>query len=115
MSNYTHEGQQRVLKLVLLLAGNEITGLAPADIARQQGCIASMATRDLNNLREAGFAELVPETGRWRLAPEVVQIAIRHMAALDRAEKRLDEIKGRYSRGADDSAGALARFTGLPG
>ncbi|ACB34536.1 transcriptional regulator, IclR family [Leptothrix cholodnii SP-6] len=95
---YTHEGQQRILRLVMLLAGHEITGLAPADIAKQQQCNASAVTRDLANLAEAGFAELVPETGRWRLAPQVVQIAIRHMTALDRAQARLDEIRGRFSR-----------------
>jgi DNA-binding IclR family transcriptional regulator len=96
--SYTHEGQQRVLRLVMLLAGHEITGVAPADIAKQQGCNASAVTRDLDNLREAGFAEQVPETGRWRLAPQVVQIAIRHMAALDRAQARLDETRNRFSR-----------------
>lgn len=97
-TDYTHEGQQRVLRLINLLAGNEITGLAPADIARQQGCSASMVTRDLDNLRTAGFAEQVPETQRWRLAPHVVQIAIHHLAALERSEQRLTEIKNRYSR-----------------
>jgi DNA-binding IclR family transcriptional regulator len=99
MSDYTHDGQQRVLRLVMLLAGNEITGLAPADIARQQECSASCVTRDLDNLRSAGWAEQVPETQRWRLAPQVVQIGIRHMTALDRATARLDETKQRYSRG----------------
>lgn len=98
MADYTNDGQQRILRLVNLLAGHEITGIAPADIARQQGCPASMVTRDLDNLRTAGFAELVPETGRWRLAPQVVQIALAHMAALDRAESRLAETRQRYSR-----------------
>lgn len=98
MSAYTHDGQQRILRLVLLLAGNEITGLTPSDIAKQQACSASCVTRDLANLQEAGFAEQVPETGRWRLAPQVVQIAIKHMAALDRAQSRLDETRSRFSR-----------------
>lgn len=98
MSDYTNESQQRILRLLKLLAGNEITGLAPADIARQQGCSAPIVTRDLDNLRTAGLAEKVPETDRWRLAPEIVQIATRHMAALDRAEQRLDETRNRYSR-----------------
>lgn len=95
---YTHEGQQRILKLVLLLAGHEITGLAPSEIARQQGCSASLVTRDIDNLVTAGFAELVAETQRWRLAPQVVQIALRHMQALDRAEQRLAETRNRFSR-----------------
>lgn len=98
MSDYTHEGQQRLLKLVMLLAGNEITGLAPSDIARQQQCSASCVTRDLANLQEAGWAEQVPETSRWRLSPQIVQIALRHMAALDRAEQRLAETRNRFSR-----------------
>lgn len=98
MTDYTNEGQQRILRLVTLLAGNEITGLAPTDIARLQGCNASMVTRDLDNLRTAGFAEVVPETQRWRLAPTIVQIAIKHMAALDRAEQRLAETRNRFSR-----------------
>ena len=98
MSGYTNEGQQRILRLVMLLAGNEITGITPGDIAREQGCSASVVTRDLDNLRTAGFAEIVPETQRWRLAPPVVQIAMQHMAALDRAEQRLAETRNRYSR-----------------
>lgn len=97
-SDYTHEGQQRILKLVMLLAGHEIHGLAPSQIARDQGCSASMVTRDLDNLRTAGFAEVVPETKGWRLAPMVVQITARHLAALDRAEQRTSEIRNRYSR-----------------
>lgn len=96
--DYTHEGQQRVLSLVKLLAGNEITGMAPGDIARQQDCSPSCVTRDLDNLRTAGFAEQVPETNLWRLSPLVVQIATRHMTALDRAEQRLAETRNRYSR-----------------
>jgi DNA-binding IclR family transcriptional regulator len=99
-TDYTSDSQQRILKLIVLLAGHEIVGMAPADIARQQGCAASAVTRDLANLRTAGFAELVPETGCWRLSPTVVQIALAHMAALERAAVRLSEIQNRYSRSA---------------
>ena len=98
-AQYAHEGQQRLLKLITLLAGHEITGLAPAEIARQQACSPSVVTRDIANLQLGGFAEAVPETGRWRLSPQLVQIAVRHMQALDRAEKRLDEVRNRFSRG----------------
>jgi DNA-binding IclR family transcriptional regulator len=97
-TDYTNEAQQRILRLLLTLAGNEVTGLKPSDIAKLQDCTAPMVTRDLANLREAGLAELVPETDRWRLAPAVVQIAIKHMAALERAETRLAETRNRYSR-----------------
>lgn len=97
-TQYTNEGQQRILALVKLLAGHEITGMAPAQIAQHQACSASLVTRDLANLKQAGFAEQVPETNYWRLAPEVVQISLRHATALQRAEARLAEVSQRYSR-----------------
>jgi len=98
LQQYANEGQQRILKLLQILAGHEITGLLPSDIARAQQCGASLVTRDLANLQLAGYAEQLPETGRWRLAPELVQIALKHMAALDRAQTRLDETRSRFSR-----------------
>lgn len=97
-SAYTCEPQQRLLRLLTLLAGNEITGLAPGEIARLQGCSASVVTRDLANLAEAGYAEKVPDTGLWRLAPQIVQIAVRMQIALGRAEDRLAETVQRFTR-----------------
>lgn len=97
-TSYTNEGQQRILRLINVLSGHEITGRAPSDLARETDCTASTITRDLANLKEAGFAEVVPETGCWRLSPQLVQIAIRHMAALDRAAQRLEEVRSRFSR-----------------
>lgn len=95
---YLNSSQQRLLGLLRCLAGNEIEGLAPGDIAKLNGCSASHVTRDLANLLHAGLAEQLPATGRWRLGPEIVQIALRHMTALERAQTRLDEIKNRFSR-----------------
>lgn len=95
---YIHEGQQRILRLINVLAGHEITGLTPAEIASAQNCNPSSVTRDLANLRAAGFAEHVPETGRWRLSPQVVQISLRHATALAQARTRLDDITQRFSR-----------------
>lgn len=99
-TDYTHAGQQRILRLINVLAGHEITGISPADISAETKVLPSTVTRDLDNLRSAGFAEQVPETGRWRLSPQMVQIALRHMTALDRAQSRLDEVRNRFSRGA---------------
>jgi DNA-binding IclR family transcriptional regulator len=96
--DYTNAAQQRILRLALLLAGHEITGLAPAQIAREQGCSASIVTRDLANLQVAGWAEKVPATGHWRLGPTPVQLAMRHMAGLDRAKRQMEEVANRYSR-----------------
>lgn len=100
MADYTNSSQQRILRVVQALAGHEITGVAPAALAREVGCSAACITRDVDNLRTAGLAEEVPETGRWRLGPSIVQIALKHMSALDRAEKRLHEVRNRYGREA---------------
>lgn len=90
--------QQRILRLLTILAGNEVTGLAPSDVAAAANCTASIATRDLANLKTAGMAEQIPETGRWRLAPLIVQISRQHAIALDRAQQRMDETRARFSR-----------------
>lgn len=99
---YIKEQQQRLMQLLLALSGNEIEGLAPGDIAKLNGCHPSHVTRDLANARHFGWAEQIPATGRWRLGPQIVQIAMRHMTALDRAERRLAEIKNRFSRSDSD-------------
>lgn len=116
MSDYTNDAQQRLMKLMTLLAGHEITGMAPADIAREQGCTASMVTRDMANLVEGGYAEQVPETGRWRLSPHPVQMWMRHTVALDRAAQRIDEVRQRYGAGTSraDAAQSLQRFSTQP-
>lgn len=100
MADYTNASQQRILRLITALAGHEITGVAPAVLARELACSAACVTRDIDNLRTAGLAEQVPETARWRLGPGIVQIALKHMSALDRAQTRLTEVRNRYSREA---------------
>ena len=96
---YISDSQQRVMDLIRTLAGNETKGLAPSQIATLQGCSPSEVTRDLANLKHRGWAEQIAATGRWRLGPEIVQISVRHSAALNRAKTRLDEVTNRYSRG----------------
>ena len=55
-TSYTNAAQQRLLQLIDLLAGHELAGLAPTEIARALGCGAPVVTRDLDNLRTAGWA-----------------------------------------------------------
>lgn len=93
---YVSEQQQRLLRLIQLLAGHEMEGLAPGEIAKLNSCAPSQVTRDLANLKHFGWAEQLPETARWRLGPDIVRIATRHMAALDRAERRVSELKSRF-------------------
>lgn len=95
---YTNDGQQRILRLLRNMAGHEITGISPGQLAAIQECSPALITRDLANLKQAGFAEQVPETQLWRLAPELVQISLAHGAAMSKAQKRLDEVQQRFSK-----------------
>jgi DNA-binding IclR family transcriptional regulator len=97
-SAYDSPAQQRILRALLVLAGNEFMGVAPGELASSLGVPPSTATRDLHNLRAAGFAEQIQETGRWRLGPKPVQIALAFTNHLQRAESRLREISNRYTR-----------------
>jgi DNA-binding IclR family transcriptional regulator len=96
-ADYTNEAQQRILKLALLLAGNEFAGVPPAVLARELGSTASNMTRDLYNLRKAGYAEEVTP-GRWRLGPRLVQVAVAFAGEVGRMKTELDELSARYTR-----------------
>lgn len=95
---YINAAQQRLLKAIVLLAGNEFSGLAPSDLAKALGTNPSNVTRDLANLKEAGLAEQLPDTGRWRLGPKLVQIALAFSDHMSRATSRIDEMQQRYTR-----------------
>jgi len=94
---YINAAQQRVLAIVFRLAGHEIEGIAPSELASAVHTSASNITRDLANLREAGFAEPL-DSGRWRLTPRVVQISLAASTAFAKAQDRLDEARQRFSR-----------------
>lgn len=96
-TRYINAAQQRVMQMLMRLAGHEIEGIAPNELARALRTSASNVTRDLANLREAGMAEPL-DTGRWRLTPRVVQISVACGAAFARAQDRLDEARQRFSR-----------------
>ena len=96
-TGYTNDAQQRLLRLVDLLAGHELTGLVPSEIARALDCSPPVVTRDLDNLRTAGWAEQTPGL-RWRLSPHVVQMSIRHAAALNQARQNFEDTVQRFSR-----------------
>jgi len=100
MSNEKHriESVQRALKAQMCLAGHEMEGLAPSQIAQATGLTATQVTRTMANLEIAGIAEKITSNNHWRLAPRIVQIAIAHMNALDKARSKINEVTNRYSR-----------------
>lgn len=97
MSDYTNNAQQRILAAVVILAGHEAEGLAPSQLATGLRTTPSNVTRDLANLKEAGFAEQLAN-GNWRLGPKPVQIALAFQRGLADLKARHDEITNRYTR-----------------
>jgi DNA-binding IclR family transcriptional regulator len=95
---YTNPAQQRLLRLVDLLAGHELQGLAPGQFARALAVGPSSVTRDLDNLRTAGWVEQTPQGGRWRLSPHVIQIGLRYSAALQAGAQAWRDLEQRYGR-----------------
>ena len=97
-TDYTNAAQQRLLQLIDLLAGHELLGLTPGEIAKALTVGASTITRDLDNLRTAGWAELTPKGDRWRLTPHVIQISLRYSAALQAGAQSWRDLEQRYGR-----------------
>jgi len=98
-SKYHCAAQQRGYRVMLALAGHEIDGVRPGELADGLQLSASIITRDLANLRSAGLAETLPhDPTRWRLTPKLVQIARAYEGHLARAQGALAEVNQRYSR-----------------
>lgn len=99
--NYTNTAQQRVLKVVLALFSDAVVGVSPGALAKSVGCSPSVMTSDLRNLATAGLAERDEETGLWRLTPRLPQQCIKVWTSIDRAERRIEESRARFSRNPD--------------
>lgn len=105
---YTCVSQQRLLMVMLALAGREVDGIGLTELAEAirartgntagSSGFTSTIYRDLHNLREAGLAEKLPDSERWRLAPRIVQIAQSYQRYMDRAAQRLEETRQRFDR-----------------
>ena len=98
MANYKNTSQQRIIKVMLRLAGHELTGIAPGEIARALNISPSAVSRDLANLHIAGLAEQLPESSNWRLTPRLSQIGLAMLSSAERARFKVDEIVQRYTR-----------------
>ncbi|MBZ0250891.1 MAG: hypothetical protein K8F93_14650 [Burkholderiales bacterium] len=93
--------QRRIIETILCLAGNELMGLSTVDVQRALGLKhASVVTRDLQVLLDMGIAEKIQETGRWRLAPRLIQIARDYEVAIAKASSKVRELEQRYTRSA---------------
>lgn len=96
-NKYSSDSQQRVLQVLDLLFGHEITGLAPGEISKSINATASSITRDLANLTEAGMAEEVGSTGRYRITPRLGRRCMATLQTFDRAAQQLGDLKARFT------------------
>lgn len=89
---------RRICDLFRLLAGHEILGLAPGEIAQALDVQPAWVSNTLPALAaETAMVELVPGTNRWRLGVPFVRIAITVSTNLTDARRRLDDLATRYS------------------
>ncbi len=89
----------RVLEVLRVLKGHSLRGLSNGEIAHALGDTPVNITRALATLGEVGFVTRL-DSGRYAPGIELAQIALAHLNELDRAERRLHEIKQRTLAGA---------------
>lgn len=88
---------RRTCDLFRLLAGHEVLGLAPGEIAKGLGAPASWVSQNLPSLATTGYVEQVAGTNRWRLGVQFVRIATTVATNLNAAKRQLDDVSARYS------------------
>lgn len=94
---YTNAAQQRILSLAERMAAHAVDGVSNTELARAIRTSASNITRDLENLKTAGWAMRL-DTGLWVPTTKPVQISVQVSAALQRAQEHLDEARQRFTR-----------------
>jgi DNA-binding IclR family transcriptional regulator len=93
---------RKTCELLRLLAGHELLGLAPGEIAKGLGVSPSWVSINLPALEaETGFVERVDGANRWRLGVPLVRIATTVSTNLNQARRRLDELGQRYAIAQD--------------
>ena len=89
---------RKTCELFRLLAGHELLGLAPGEIAKGLNVAPSWVSINLPAIAaETGFLERVDGTNRWRLGVPFVRISVTVATNLNQAKRRLDEITQRYA------------------
>lgn len=89
---------RKTCELLRLLAGNELLGLAPGEIAKGLGVSPAWVSRTLPALEaETGFVERIEGANRWRLGVPLVRISTTVATNLNTARARLDDVSRRYS------------------
>lgn len=88
---------RKTCDLFRLLAGHEVLGLAPGEIAKGMDVSPSWVSVNLPALASTGFVEQVIGTNRWRLGVAFVRLAFTVSTQLQASKRRLDEVSQRYN------------------
>lgn len=88
---------RKTCDLFLLMAGHELLGLTPGEIAKGLNVAPSWVSVNLPAIATTGFVERVGDTNRWRLGVPFVRISVTVASNLSTAKRRLDEITERYA------------------
>lgn len=88
---------QKTCDLFRLLAGHELLGLAPGEIAKGLDVSPSWVSINLPALATTGYVEQVEGTNRWRLGVQFVRIALTVSTNLNKAKQQLDDLTNRYA------------------
>lgn len=89
---------RKTCELFRLLAGHELLGLAPGEIAKGLDVSPSWVSVTLPALAaSSGFVEQVAGTNRWRLGVAFVRIGMTVSTNLSKAKAHLEEVSNRYS------------------
>lgn len=96
---YISDQTQRTLSVVKLLAGNELNGLSPGEMAEKAEISRSNITRIIANLQFFQWVEPVPGNNkRFRLSPGIVQIANTVDMNLKEAQRQIQIDQHNYAR-----------------
>jgi DNA-binding IclR family transcriptional regulator len=88
---------KKTCDLFRLLAGHELLGLAPGEIAKGLGVSPAWVSINLPALATTGYVEQVQGTNRWRLGVQFVRIALTVSTNLNKAKQQLDDLTSRYA------------------
>jgi DNA-binding IclR family transcriptional regulator len=98
-NTYISDQVQRTLRVIRAMAGKEISGISPSELAELVNISASNVTRVLANLEAQKFVERLPsDNKRWRLAATFVQIANTVSLNLTQSLQHLQQDQVNYSR-----------------
>lgn len=96
---YRSDMIQRNFKVMFIMAGHEVHGISPSELAKLAQTSPSDITRITANLKLAGIAELLPSNSeRWRLAPKLAQVSNTILIGISNADQQLQQDQHNYSR-----------------